>query len=223
MKKTLLIISFLLLVGGLVACSTGPAQGVASSSSAPGMPSGAGPASQSSSGTQAASLPVESKVGMGILKLEGTNQAVDSTQAKELLPLFKALKILSSENNTAVAEISALNKQIKNTMTADQLSAIEKMNFSSSDIKTLMDTYGISSSTSSSNFSMSENMMGGPGGPGGEMMMVMGAGQRSSSSSSTKATPNAAAALIISRKSAGSYNLTFVDPIIKLLGSKISK
>jgi hypothetical protein len=50
--------------------------------------------------------------------------------------------------------------------------------------------------------------------------MAVVSGQSSSRSSSTVATPNAAAALATSRKSAGGYNLTFVDPIIKLLESK---
>ncbi len=222
MKKSLFIISFLLLVGSLVACSTAPSQGGAPASGAAGMRAGARPGSQNDGGNQAASIPVEYKVGMGILKLDGTDQAVDAAKAKELLPLFKALKVLSSENNTAVAEITALNIQIKNTMTADQLTAIEKMNFSASDLKTLMDTYGITSSGSSSSSTSRTNGMGGPGGPGGDMMMVMGGGS-ANSSSSTKATPNAAAALTISRKSAGGYNLTFVEPIIKLLESKISQ
>ena len=63
---------------------------------------------------------------IGILKLEGTDQAVDAAEeAKELLPLFQALKTLSTNNNTAVDEITALNKQIKTSLTSDQLSAIK--------------------------------------------------------------------------------------------------
>lgn len=224
MKKSLFIVSILFLVGGLVACNSFAAQGSAptGSSNANGMPAGPAQAGQASNETQTSSLPVDSIVGIGILKLEGTDQAIDAAKAKELLPLFKALKVLSGENNTAVAEISALNKQIKNTLSADQLTAIEKLNITSSDLKTLMDTYGISSSTSSSSSSSSSGEMGGPGGPGGDMMMVMSGGKSSSSSTTTKSTPNAAAALTISRKSAGGLNLTFVEPIIKLLESKVT-
>ncbi len=139
MKKNLIIISILLLVGVLVACSSVQARPDGAPSGRPARPGGAGaagePGASSATGGQVngtpqpLEMPLESKVGIGILKLEGTDQAVDETKAKELLPLFKALKVLSTETNTAVAEITALNTQIKNSMTADQLKAIEEYGY----------------------------------------------------------------------------------------------
>ncbi|NMB54270.1 MAG: hypothetical protein GYA15_06170 [Leptolinea sp.] len=223
MKKSIIIASILVLAGILVACaarqqfpSGGPGGGPQSGSA--GRQTGGG------ASTQTAELPLESKVGIGILKLEGTEQAVDAEEAKDLLVLFKALKTLSTESNTAVDEISALNIQIKNTLKADQLAAIEKMSITMQDLRTLTQSYGVettgySSGTSSS--SSRSNFNGGPGGMGGMIGGMMGGGPESSSS--TKATPNAAAALTISRKAAGGYNLTFADAIIKLLESKISQ
>jgi len=52
-------------------------------------------------------------------------------------------------------------------------------------------------------------------------MMMMAAGN--TMSSKTQSTPNAVAALTSSRKSAGGYNLTFADIIIKLLETKGKK
>ncbi len=224
MKKSFVIAIILILIGVLAACSTrqswsrNSTNGTQSNSQNPSFNAGAGQPDGNGQNTQ---LNLESKVGIGILKLEGTDQAVDEAKAKELLPLFKALKTLSSNNNTAVDEIRALNTQIKNTMTADQLAAIEKMELSYSDLKNLMDSYGLTSSSSSSSSSSNNggDMMGGPGGPGGMPGMMMAAG---GSSSSTKSTPNAAAAMTTARKSAGGYNLIFAEPIIKLLESKIS-
>lgn len=231
MKKNLIFVIILLMVGALAACSTQSAQGgapagaPAAGGAAPaGGPNGTGSSTGQSSGTAtSAKIAIESKVGIGILKLEGTDQAVDAAKAQELLPLFKALKTLSTNNNTAVAEITALNTQIKNTMTADQLSAIENMNITTSELRTLLETYGVTSSASSSSSSSSSSQggMGGPGGPDGAMMAVMSGA--STTSSKTQATPNAAAAMTTSRKTAGGYNLTLVDPIIKLLQSKITK
>lgn len=220
MKKNLMIAGILILVGILVACNTRPQM---PSGRPAGDANAGGPAENTGGNAQSVGLPIESKVGIGILKLEGTDQAIDETTAKELLPLFKALKTLSTDNNTAVAEISALNTQIKNTLTAEQLTSIEKMEISMTDLRTLTESYGVSATNSSSTGSNSSRNqgMGGPGGmPGGGMMGgLMNAG---GNSSSTQATPNAVAAMTDSRKSAGGYNLTFADAIIKLLQSKIT-
>ncbi len=229
MKKSLIIASILLLVGILVACNTmqaGPAGGMPGGGPNGGGPVPSGENAQGQGEPQEVSLPIESKVGIGILKLEDTDLAVDSAKAEELLPLFKALKVLSTDNNTAVDEITALNTQIKNTMTAEQLTAIEDMGFTMQDIRTMMSSYGLTATAGTSSSSSSSNGDrnfggGGPGGmPGGGMMGGVMSGN--TSNSTTQATPNAAAAMTTSRKTAGGYNLTFVDPIIKLLQSKIS-
>ncbi len=228
MKKSLIITSILVLVGILVACNTtqsGPISGMSGGRSAEGgMP--ASGTQQAQGEPQEMELPIESKVGIGILKLEETDLAVDLEKAEELLPLFKALKVLSTDNNTAVDEISALNTQIKNTMTAEQLAAIENMEITMKDLRTMMGTYGLTGTTggttaNSSNTNGQREFGGGPGGmPGGGMMGGMMSGGQTNGS--VQSTPNAAAAMTTSRKTAGGYNLTFADPIIKLLQSKIT-
>lgn len=226
MKKTLIFTSILILVGVLVACSgiqSAPSAAAAGGPNGAGRPSGTG--GQSAGEVKSAEIPLVSKVGIGILKLEDTDQAIDEEKAKELLPLFKALKVLSSDSNTAVDEITGLNLQIKNTMSAEQLAAIEAMKITMPELRTLMESYGVNASASSSTSgttNSSRNGGGGPGGmPGGGMMGGLIAS--GNETASTVATPNAVAAMTNSRKSAGGYNLTFVDAIIKLLESKITK
>jgi hypothetical protein len=222
MKKSLIFTSILLLVGVLVACTGTQSLRNSNRSSGQGNANSQGVSANGNPGSTELSL--ESIVGVGILKLEGNDQAIDAAKAAELLPLFKALKTLSTNNNTAVAEISALNSQIKNTLTADQLTAIQNLKITSSDIRTLMETNGLLTTGSSSGTRTNSSAQGGFGGPPDAAMMAVMSGQSvSRTSSTTKATPNAAAALATARKSAGGYNLTFVDVIIKLLESKITK
>ncbi len=240
MKKTIIISLVLILAGVLVACTAIPGQ-VGSSEGDPGgqPPSGAagtvpggaggpgGAKGQTSAGNsteQVQTMPVESVVGIGIIKLEGTDEAIDTETAENLLPLFKALKTLSTNSNTSVAEMTALNRQIKNTLTADQLTAIESLKITSADVNKLLQENGLTSTTSSSSTSNSSGNRnnGSFGGPPDGGMMMMAAGN-TTSSSKTQATPNAVAALTSSRKSAGGYNLTFADIIIKLLETKVTK
>jgi len=234
MKKTILITLILALAGVLVACTALSGQGGAPAGAPSGAsgepPAGAGgpggPQGQSTTGNgtaQAQTMPVDSIVGIGIIKLEGTDNAIDSETATNLLPLFKALKTLSTNSNTSVAEMSALNKQIKNTLTAEQLTAIENLKITTADVSKLLKENGLTSSASSSSSSSSSSRnSGGFGGPpeGGMMMIASG---NTSTTSKTQATPNAVAALTTSRKSAGGYNLTFADIVIKILQAKVTK
>ncbi len=86
---------------------------------------------------------VEDKLGVGTLKLEGTDKAVTAAQAKTLLPLWKAVKSLSTSSSTSTAELTALYQQIEEGMTADQVQAIKNLNLSPTDLQALMTQYGI--------------------------------------------------------------------------------
>lgn len=85
----------------------------------------------------------ETKLLIGTLKLEGTAQAVTADQARTLLPLWKAVKSLSSAESTAQGEIDALYTQIKETMTADQVKAIDALNMNQEEITALMTDLGV--------------------------------------------------------------------------------
>ena len=85
----------------------------------------------STSTQQGASTPstetVQSKLGIGILQMAGTDLAVTKEQANTLLPLWKALKSLSNDSSTSATEISALYQQIQDALTSAQVQAIGKM------------------------------------------------------------------------------------------------
>ena len=222
MKKNLTISTILILAGILAACSL-PFSTSSQTSTRP---------SQNSAISDPSKLPVESKLAIGILKLEGTEQAVDSIEAKELLPLFMALKTLSTNNNTAPEEITALNKQIKSTLKAEQIAAIEKITLTTADLRTLMTETGVGNTGSGSNSGSSTNASrqggndfgpGGPGGGGGIPGISGSGGGQTTSTTRVQSTPNAAQAAQTGRRTAGGLNLTFAQPVIDLLKSKISQ
>ena len=79
---------------------------------------------------------------VGTLKLEGTDQAVTSDQAKQLLPLWQMLQSLSTSSTAATEEINAVVDQIKSLMTSDQMDKITAMNLTQQDVMTLMSQNG---------------------------------------------------------------------------------
>lgn len=98
-----------------------------------------GSAQRSNNFTNAALTP-EAKLGLGILKLEGTPQAVDAKQAATLLPLWQLLRQLNSSSSAAPEEVSAVVDAIQAAMTADQVSTIDGLQLTQRDIfQTLQD------------------------------------------------------------------------------------
>ena len=61
---------------------------------------------------------------VGILKLDGTDRAVTAEQALEFLPLWEVTKVLAANDTSAQVEIDATVREIKETLTPDQLQAI---------------------------------------------------------------------------------------------------
>ena len=57
-------------------------------------------------------IPVLMQLMLGTLRLEGTDLAVDSAQAAELVPLWKVLRSLTTSDTAAEAEIEAVINQI---------------------------------------------------------------------------------------------------------------
>jgi hypothetical protein len=116
---------------------------------------------------------------LGTLKLDGTDQAVTPEQAAELLPLWQVYSELISSDTAAQAEIDALEKQIEETMTEEQLTAINAMNLTPQDSFAVMQEMGIgmgrgqssSDSGNTSNFTPGQGM-----GPGGGAPPDMGGG-----------------------------------------------
>jgi len=80
---------------------------------------------------------------VGTLKLEGTANAVDATEAASLLPLWQAYSQLINSNTAAQAEIDAVVAQIQEAMTKDQVQAITGMKLTRQDEFSVMSTLGL--------------------------------------------------------------------------------
>jgi hypothetical protein len=110
---------------------------------------------------------------VGILRLEGTDLAVDSTQAATLLPLWQAYRSLLESGTAAPAELEAVQTQIGEALIAKQQDAIAAMNLTLQDMSAMAEQLGVSqtaASTSSTDSSSSRpNIVGGDteGAPGG--------------------------------------------------------
>ena len=134
MKKIFLILTSLLLILILAACSGNKAESESAASS--------------ENTNQATSngrfeLPKEMKLMLGTVKLDETDYAVDADQASQLLPLWKALRSLGESDTAAQAEIDAVISQIEDTMTSEQMKAIEAMNLTMQDFASVAQTLGI--------------------------------------------------------------------------------
>jgi len=154
MMKKIFLTTLLTLVLTLTACS------------------GTASATQASSTQESTSLPTATQLVVGTFKLEDTDQAVTSEQAKDLLVMWQVYQNLISSDTAAQAEIDALVDQIQETMTTDQINAIQAMNLTQQDVFTITQEQGgdfTQQSSSVNTFSFSPNAGGGPPDGGGAM------------------------------------------------------
>jgi hypothetical protein len=79
-------------------------------------------------------LPVVEQLALGSLRLEGTEQAIDESQAATLLPLWQGYQTLNTSDKAAEAEIAALVKQLQGAMTREQIDAIAAMQLTAEDL-----------------------------------------------------------------------------------------
>ena len=128
MKKIFGLIVATLLLIGLVACSK-----ISSTTGSANNPAVNGKKT----------LTIAEEFLVGTLKLEGTAQAVDKTQAVSLLTLWQAYRELQSNNSAATEEITAIVSQIQTTMTSEQLKAIDDLKLNSQDAADTMSSLGI--------------------------------------------------------------------------------
>jgi len=84
--------------------------------------------------TTATALAPALKLAIGTVKLEGTDQAVDSTAAAKLLPLWELLEQLDTSGYAAPEEITAVVEEIQLNMTSAQIKAISAMSIDQSQL-----------------------------------------------------------------------------------------
>jgi len=96
-----------------------------------------------STNTSPNEMPLASKLVVGSFKLDGTDNAITAGQATELIPLWQVYQQLSTSDTAAQEEITALTEQIQETMTTEQMNAIDFMNLTPQDISTTMQEQGV--------------------------------------------------------------------------------
>jgi hypothetical protein len=88
-------------------------------------------------------LPELARLALGTLELEGTRHAVGAGQAAELLTLWQVYQSLSASDTAATAEVEALDQQIRESMSAEQLQAIQDMQLTMDDMFAFMQEHGL--------------------------------------------------------------------------------
>lgn len=126
-KSTLVIM--LLVISLLVAGCGGTAQSASTDTAA---------TQNASSGLNQAT-----KLVLGILKLEDSDQAVTIEQAQELLTLWQAYQALGNSETTAAVEMEALVNQIESSLTTKQVEAIDSMSLTSESMAEVMQGLGM--------------------------------------------------------------------------------
>jgi hypothetical protein len=195
-------------------------------------------------------MPLEQKLAIGTLKLEGTGQAVTAKEAADLVPLWQAIKSLDASTNTAPSEITAVYKQIEGVMTPEQTQAIQKMTWTQQDMQALMTKYGVTfgagqagqggqnltadqRATRTAQFqSRTQNGGGGAGGPGGPGGfggqggapggVPGGTGGFGGQGGSGTAVARTPQPGQAGRRAGGGMNIIFIDPLIKLLQTRVA-
>ena len=89
----------------------------------------------------AASL--RSQLAYGTLKLADTPNAITAEQARVLIPFWQAVVSLSGDSTTASEELTAVQDQIVQAMTSEQLQAIAAMKLTNADLNTFYAQYGV--------------------------------------------------------------------------------
>jgi hypothetical protein len=133
MNKITQLLIAICLIFGMAACSSSSTATSAVSSPLSGL---------------VASNTLSSKLGAGLLMLEGTGQAVTAEQAANLLPLWQAYRNLSASSSSSQGEIQALYSQIQESLTSEQLAAIQQVELSQANLASLMQKFSVQSAPS---------------------------------------------------------------------------
>ncbi len=118
---------------------------------ATGCAAGAAAAATGSSGATIAATPTPAggptieitdtvRLIVGTMKLGDAGLAPDAAEAAKLIPLWQAYQSLSRSDATAPQELQALLAQIRDTMSAEQLKAIDGMTLTQDDVRSIFES-----------------------------------------------------------------------------------
>jgi hypothetical protein len=80
---------------------------------------------------------------MGPMNLDGTDNVLSTDQAKKILPLWQALRSSINTGGSGTAELGALVLQIEEELTADQVTAINAMRLTRTDMRNWAQAQGL--------------------------------------------------------------------------------
>ena len=201
----------------------------------PGLSTQAVATSQSSIDPTTAAI--ENNLAVGILRLEGSDLAVTSEQALALLPVWKCVRVMTADKSASSIEIAALYRQTRETLSAEQIQAIQQMSWTQAELNTLKQDLGVqgnqsasssSSTAKSSLVSTSGSIGGGPGGmppvdmgggPGGGLSAEINAvtSSQSQTTSSTTSTTKSSSAASSTAVTQVNLNSMFAEAVVSLL------
>lgn len=183
-------------------------------------------------------MPTSAQLGFGTLMLEETEYAVGPEQAAQLLPLWKAARSLSESETVAQEELEAVFNQIEDTMTPEQVSAINAMQLTGEEMAQLMETLGIEvgfggafgNMTPEQQATVQAARESGEGPPGGGLPGGNPGGQGPGGGQGFgggNLTPEQQATMEARRAEIGGvgarFALVFVDPLIALLEQRAAE
>jgi hypothetical protein len=119
-------------------------------------------------------LSTASRYALGILKLEGTSNAVTSSQANDLLTLWEGYQSLSASDTASQVELDALVTQIHEALTAEQVKAIDAMGLTETTLSATLSTLGGTAPTNQSSSTLSAPALSSLGASGGSNTMPSG-------------------------------------------------
>jgi len=128
-------------------------------------------ATNAQGGANPQALQLSEKLAIGTLKLEGTANAITAKQAADLLPLWQVYSSLITSDTAAQEEKDALAQQIQETMSSDQINAIDGLNLTQREVFSSMQQLGITASAQ-----INANGTPQPGGGGGQFFGGGGGG-----------------------------------------------
>ena len=192
--------------------------------------SGTQPASVTQGAPSTVALSTETKLISGTFRLEGTILAVTPKEAGELLPLWQVYSELASSDTAAQEEIAALVEQIQDTMTPEQVQAIEDMQLTQNDVFTLMQEQGLTiaggqrtGGGNSSGFTFQPENIPEGGFPPGGVVVEGGPGEGGPGGAGQSLNPEQIATAQAARGQGGGFNRTpsvLIKALIQLLETK---
>ena len=93
---------------------------------------------------------IRSQLAYGIMKLDGTPNAISSEQASILIPFWQAVLLLTTDSLTASEELTAVQDQIVQTLTPAQFQAIVEMKITNTALSAYYAEMGVVMTTQAS-------------------------------------------------------------------------